>query len=226
MAYLSAEPKEKAKAALANTQGVLEMYRVKEEQKRSVELRYKPFSPLGDAEHSISHRVQVIQGIISTKDYERAISMSHELLDLGLKGLRYLQTYDWLFLRTLVTAGYLGWIVFAITTVIDMHVLHGKTAAVRTLTTSSSFGAIGAVLFSTLLIRKAPITYYLYAVFPLAFWEEVASQRQTIYLGFDVLLRAMDAKHGFLIEGIQALAFVGVLEALVTKYYILSLPVC
>jgi phosphatidylinositol glycan class N len=56
--YLDANPKEKALAALANTQGVLEMYRVKEEQNNSSVLRYVPFQPLsGDGETSIEGRV-------------------------------------------------------------------------------------------------------------------------------------------------------------------------
>ena len=226
LTYLSADAKGKAEAALANTQGVLEMYRVKEEQKRSVEIRYKPFPPLGDTEHSIPHRIQGIQEIIAAKEYERAISSSHELLVLGLEGLRYLQTYDWLFLRTLVTIGYLGWIAFAITTVIDMHVLHGKTVAARGAVLSGSFGALGAVLFSTLLIRRAPFTYYLYVVFPLIFWEEVASQRHTIRLGFQALAKNVKVEHAYLVEGIQVLAFIGILEALVIVQSSLKSSIC
>jgi phosphatidylinositol glycan class N len=41
-ANLVESPKEKALAALANTQAVLEMYRVKEGQKRDAVIRYVP----------------------------------------------------------------------------------------------------------------------------------------------------------------------------------------
>ena len=216
LSFLSGGLKEKADAALANTQGVLEMYRVKEEQKRSTELRYRAFSPLGDGEHSVEHRLNVIRDKIASGRYEQAIATSQELLHLGLDGLRYLQTYDWLFLRALVTIGYLGWIAFAMVTVIDMHVLHGETKTSRTTTISATFCGVGTVLFSTLLMRSAPITYYLYAIFPLVFWEEVLARREAIVSGYRVLFKDIKSREDSALLGIQALAFLGVLEALVS----------
>ena len=214
--YISADFKEKAEAALANAQSVLETYRVKEEQKRAIELRYKVFPPLRDEAHSIQRRVDDIKQTIIGGEYEKAISQSQSLLHLGLEGLRYLQTYDWLFLRALVTIGYLGWIAFAITTVIDMHVLHGKTKTSRTASATAAFGASGAVLFSILLARKAPITYYFYAIFPLVFWEEVLSRRAALDLGRRALLGNIKTVRDATRLGLQGLAFLGVLEALVS----------
>ncbi|KAL9103171.1 MAG: hypothetical protein Q9163_001776 [Psora crenata] len=216
LSFISGGLEEKAQAALANTQEVLEMYRVKEEQKRSAELRYRAFPPLGDEEHSVQHRVDSIRSKIISGQYDQAIAMSQDLLHLGLEGLRYLQTYDWLFLRALVTTGYLGWISFAFTTVIDMHVLHGKTATSRSTTISATFAAAGVLLFSTLLVRRAPITYYLYAIFPLVFWEEVIARRDALVSGCRALSRDIRSDRDFGLLGIQALAFLGVLEALVS----------
>ena len=215
LAYLSGDLREKAEAALANTQGVLEMYRVKEQQKRSKELRYKPYAPLGDEEHSIQHRIQLIQKAIDAGKFEQASTMSQELLQVGLAGLKYLQTYDWLFLRTLVTLGYLGWIAFALTTVIDMHVLRDKTTTSRSFFTMASFSTIGAILLSTLLMRKAPFTYYLYAVFPLIFWEEVLSRREAFALGVKTLMKDVNLVRDGTFFALQACIYICVLEALV-----------
>lgn len=215
LAYVSGDSREKAEAALANARGVLEMYRVKEEQKKENELRYKGYAPLGDEQHSIEHRVVEIRKAIDRGHSQQAIEMSHELLRHGLIGLRYLQTYDWLFLRALVTTGYLGWIAFAITTVIDMHVLQGKTHTSRTLGTSASFGAVFAVLFSLLIVRRAPLTYYAYAVFPPIFWEEVVARREALILGGRKLVKGVRGKPGTMLLGIQTLAFIAVSELLV-----------
>jgi len=49
-------------------------------------------------------------GSQSITEMQKQHERSNELIKLGLEVMRYLQTYDWFFLRTLVTAGYLGWI--------------------------------------------------------------------------------------------------------------------
>lgn len=216
LAYIAGDPKEKAEAALANAKGVLEMYRVKEEQKKSNEIWYKAYAALGDEQHSVEHRVMEIRQAIDQGQPQQAITMSQDLLHLGLDGLRYLQTYDWLFLRALVSAGYLGWIAFALTTVVDMHVLHGKTHTSRTFATSASFGAVATALFSLLLVRKAPMTYYLYAIFPPLFWEEVVARREAIRVGGRALFGGGSSMKDQLVLGVKAVAFVAFLEALVS----------
>ena len=216
LAYVAGEPKEKAEAALANARGVLEMYKVKEEQKKANELRFRAYGPLADEQHSVDHRVIEIRTEIEHGRAEQAITMSQELLQTGLDGLRYLQRYDWLFLRVLVTLGYLGWVAFAVTTIIDMHVLHGVTHTSRTIATSSTFGAVSAALFSYLFVRKAPNTYYVYAVIPLLFCEEVVARREVLLVGSHTLFKNIQSKKDIAILGIEALAFVAFLEVLVS----------
>ncbi|KAI9821171.1 MAG: Glycosyl phosphatidyl inositol anchor synthesis [Pycnora praestabilis] len=219
LAYLAGNSKEKAEAALVNVRGVLEMYRIKEEQKKATELRYRPFPSLGDEDHSVNHRLAEIRTLIDSEHYEEAIASCAKLITLGLDGLRYLQTYDWLFLRALVTSGYLGWIAFAVTTVIDLHVLQGKTEASRTPAITITFISLFIGLCSLLWVQKSSWTYYAYAVFPVLFWEEVIIRRKALSAGRDVLLSRIDSSKDFLSLGLQTLAFVGLLEALVQSYF-------
>lgn len=215
LSYLAANDKEKAEAALVNAREVLEMYRVKEDQKKATQLRYRPFPPLGDEQHSVDHRVNEILRVIENEDFDHAIRLSQELLNVGLDGLRYLQTYDWLFLRVLVSLGYLGWIAFSATTVIDLHVLQTSSETSRTLVTSGIFGGIAGSLFSIMFMQKAPLMYYAYAIFPLAFWDEVVARREALLRGSRYLLKDIRSQHQYLVLALQALGFVGVLEALV-----------
>lgn len=218
--YLNANPKEKAMAALANTRGVLEMYRVKEEQKRTAVLRYVPFEPLsGDGETSIEGRFANLEALISNGAYEESIVLSSELLVVGLDGLRYLQTYDWLFLRTVVSLGYLGWIAYALTTVIDLHVLHGTSDSHRTMASISFFSSILVVLFSIFLYQGSSWRYYFYGFFPVYFWEEVFARRKALIAGRQIILGHVHSFSGYLSFGLQVLAFLGVLEALVQSYF-------
>ena len=225
LAYLASNLPEKAEASLVNAREVLEMYRVKEEQKRATELRYQPFAPFAAANGSTEERIARVRKAIDQGQLKDAIQESQDLIGLGLDGLRYLQTYDWLFLRALVTLGYLGWIAFAVTTVIDLHVLRGTTPTSRTFFSNVVFSSALVGLFSLLIVRRSPITYYVYAFFPVLFWEEVVASRQALVKGKDALL-------GHVVSQKELLEFVGstvtsvvLLEALVGGHIVFSLRV-
>ncbi|KAK2793843.1 Glycosyl phosphatidyl inositol anchor synthesis [Onygenales sp. PD_10] len=219
LSYLDASPKEKAQAALANTQGVLEMYRVKEEQKRASTLRYQPYEAFADDKHSVETRISEIRKLISRRKYDEAIKRSSDLLHTGLEGLRYLQTYDWLFLRTVVTAGYLGWIAYALTTVVDLHVLHGTSDPVRTTFSTMFFSSLLVGLYSVFWVQKSSWRYYAYGVFPVFFWEEVVARRNALAAGRKMVLGHVRSLGGYVTFGVQTLLYVGVVMALVQSYF-------
>ena len=222
LSYLSVDARQQAEAILVNAQEVLEMYRVKEQEKKSSEIRYKPFSKLGDEQHSVGHRITEIQHAIDEGKFDQAIKLSRDLLKIGLDGLRYLQTYDWLFLRLLVTTGYLGWIAFALTTVVNLHVLQTVGHYTRSPTVIATFGAVFVGLASTLWLRQAPYTYYAYAVFSVAFWEEILQQSSALRLGVQILLKNTKSPNKTGQLSLKVFAFVGLLEALVSSFQIPS----
>ena len=219
LAYIAARPEEQAKATFANAQEILEMYRVKEEQKRSTELRYRPYTAFGSEENSMESRLEAIRSLIDEQEYEAAIVRSQALMQLGLEGLRYLQTYDWLFLRALVTLGYLGWMAFAMTTVIDLHVLHGKTEASRSCTSVAIAASILLALYSMLIVQKSPPFYYAYVTLPVAFWEEVVARRQALLAARQSLLGHIKTKTDVFLLVVKAVVFVGFLQSLVISYF-------
>ncbi|KDN68699.1 putative phosphatidylinositolglycan class N [Colletotrichum sublineola] len=108
LAYLDAKPKEKVKALLANAQEILEMYGIKERIKKTNQLRYVPYKPLSSEHRTPEQRIQEIRSLIDAGTFEEAIEETASLIKTALEGLRYLQTYDWLFLRALITVGYIG----------------------------------------------------------------------------------------------------------------------
>ncbi|KAE9970179.1 Glycosyl phosphatidyl inositol anchor synthesis [Venturia inaequalis] len=219
LAYVAASLTAKAEALLVNAKGILEMYRVKEEQKKATELRYRPYSGFSDATHSIEYRIAQIEHSIQRDRPGDAVEQCKELIHLGLQGLRYLQTYDWLFLRALVTAGFLGWIAFAITTVIDLHVLHGQTRDKRTAASNIAFSSVLVLLFSVLFVQRSSWTYYAYGIFPVFFWEEVFARRGALLQGKIVLFDNVSSKKAHVGTAIKSVAFLGLLEALVQSYH-------
>jgi phosphatidylinositol glycan class N len=216
LSYLSGDIAEKAEAFLANARGILDMYRVKEEQKKKTELRYRPYKALGDDEHSVEHRFAVIRSLIDHTKYEEAIRETAELVQIGLEGLRYLQTYDWLFLRALITVGYLGWIAFAITTVVDLHVLHGRIETSRTNVGTVFFSSVLVGLYASFVVSKSPYTYYAYAIFPVAFWEEVYVRRNVIIEGKKALFGHVTSTGELVVSILKAAIFLGVIESFVS----------
>ncbi|EXJ80965.1 GPI ethanolamine phosphate transferase 1 [Capronia epimyces CBS 606.96] len=219
LSYLAATTQEKASATLVNVKEVLEMYNVKEEQKQSTSLHYQPYPPFSKANSSVAERISAIETAIQNSQHEHAIDLSLDLFHHTLQGLRYLQTYDWLFLRALITVGYLGWITFAVTTVIDLHVLHGAVPDERTTGSTVVFSSVLIALYSFFIFEKSPLTYYAYAFFPVFFWEEVFARRKALVSGFRVLFGHVKQPSDWLVLAIQAFLFLGVVEALVQSYF-------
>jgi GPI ethanolamine phosphate transferase 1 len=216
LSYLSAGEEEKAKAMLTNAREILEMYHVKEEQKRAQVLRYKPYWRFASANQTTDKRLAQVETIIGDGRHEQAIAASDELIQLGLEGLRYLQTYDWLLLRTMVTIGYLGFIAFAFTTAIDSFMLDNSVDAERTTTSIVAFASILVAVYSFLIIRSSPVTYYLYAFFPIMFWEEAFVRRRALVEGKSKLFAQFSQADIFKFA-LNALAYVGLLEVMVRK---------
>lgn len=130
-----------------------------------------------------------------------------------------MSSYDWLFLRTLVTTGYLGWIAFALTTVIDLHVLHGAIGPSRSVNSTVFFSSVLVGLYAVLLIQRSAWTYYAYGLFPAVFWEGVFARRRSVVAGTQKLVAhvvGLQGGAGLLLQGV---AFVAVLEAMVWGYF-------
>lgn len=212
--YLAASINEKAEALLVNAQGILEMYRVKEEKKRATELKYRPYRPLGESGQTAEERIAGIRKLISDGKYEEAIEESESLIEIGLRGLRYLQTYDWLFLRATITIGYLGWMVYAITTVINLHVLQGAVVPSRSTASTASFVAVYVILAASFIASSSPIAYYAYAFFPAFFWEEVFARRECLVRGAKVLFHGVPPFS----LGLGAAVYVGIILSLAVGY--------
>ncbi|KAK3318559.1 Phosphatidylinositolglycan class N-domain-containing protein [Apodospora peruviana] len=218
LSFLAADIREKAQASLVNVEGILEQYRVKEEKKKATELRYRPYRPLGESSLTPDRRVAEIRQLIEAGHYEEAIEESAALMKVGLGGLRYLQTYDWLFLRALITIGYLGWITYAFTTVIDLHVLHGFVQPSRTLGGSISFLSILVALYASFAISKSPISYYAYAFFPVFFWEEIFARRGSLVEGRKQLFGHIKSRGSLASLFFNCAAYVGIIESLALGY--------
>ncbi|TDH69655.1 hypothetical protein CCR75_005813 [Bremia lactucae] len=117
-------------------------------------------------------------------DYKRYIqveTLSQELVEICLDTLAYFQRYDWFFLLSTVVLGYVGWILIVLLAYWHPHVFHlvwflGPRG--HYLDIKLSIMVFAAFLY--LALEKAPLTYYLYLVFPLVFWNCLLNHRDLI----------------------------------------------
>lgn len=108
----------RAAAALANARQAFAQYSVKEAAKRRTEPWFKPFP--GFDLHG-DDMLDKAAALIDRGAFVESETLSMKIVELSTEGNRYYQTYDWLFLRTVVSIGYLGWIVFGISWTIEAY---------------------------------------------------------------------------------------------------------
>ncbi|EGG11726.1 uncharacterized protein MELLADRAFT_33250 [Melampsora larici-populina 98AG31] len=185
MNYLNASSDELARAAYANMREILQQYETKHAMKASTTFAFRPFPELPERESikqlTTIQRLFHIHRLILTGRHEDAVRASSELQAAALRGLKYLQRYDWFVLRTLVTSGYVGWMILS-----AIHVL--RTYALPPVSYQSpqvGFGSVlGFAVFLTFAVKffieQAPLTYYLYAAFPAYFWSRILNDSNTI----------------------------------------------
>ncbi|KAK8497445.1 hypothetical protein V6N12_016969 [Hibiscus sabdariffa] len=122
LGYVDMKKEEEVEAVLANTKQILNQFLRKSQIKSSHSLYFMPFKPLAH----YSSMLNQIEDLLSARDYKAAMQLSENLRSLALKGLHYFQTYDLLMLMTIITLGYIGWMVFLV-----LHVLQAYTSFSR-----------------------------------------------------------------------------------------------
>ncbi|KAK3814029.1 MAG: Phosphatidylinositolglycan class N-domain-containing protein [Benniella sp.] len=230
--YLKTSESFRAASTFTNTLQILEQYHVKQELKRRTEILFRPFPGL-TGDHSPEAVKAQVQTLIDAGKYKEAEEECALVRDLCLEGLRYLQTYDWLFLRSVVSAGYLGWILFSLnftlrTFVSTNNPRQGVLGSTRTPKPKKStdvpqespaLNALSVVVFAffaiILTIKQSPPLYYAYVAFPVYFWNRVLLDRREL-LG-TVFKTGRD--YGWIRTFGSVLGYVIALEVLVYSFF-------
>lgn len=151
-------------------------------------LLYTPFPGLDeDHEEDLPGDQLVFEGryFIGSGDLAGALKVSKHLLDLSLEGNRYLQTYDWLLLCTIITLGYLGSILHGTSFLLQRYVLTPQQAATSAPSRSATTITLGkaicfpivSFLFIKLALERSSPTYFAYSGFAALFWMRVIDER-------------------------------------------------
>lgn len=206
----------RAKVALVNAKVILEHYRMKHELKQRHTLFYQPFKPLegshGTEQAARLVHVSMIERLISNGEWHSARQESLNLIQQALLGLHYLQTYDRLLIRIIVTLAYTGWAAYA-----SIYILRPppapKSPFKSYVTLISAIVLLGSWTFFA--IQRSPLTFYIYIVFPCYFW------RQFLFQAFPLMKsrlksRGSQIKYGSLL--FLTLSVILVLQGMVAAY--------
>lgn len=195
MRYLNASAIVKSNAIFKTALGIYAQYVFKEENKARHEVFYEPFNGLIDAKLVLQKIANDVMD--PNQDAEQVNERIIEFIQTCLEGLRYLQTYDWLFLRSIISAGYAGWMVFCATWILRKLVSQSETNVIdssskrnptsATLSSPSRFGwvdLVGVIIFVgmavLLYVKDSPPMYYTYIAFPAFFWTNVIKSRKEL----------------------------------------------
>ncbi|KAL7232482.1 hypothetical protein ACSBR2_010495 [Camellia fascicularis] len=181
--YINLNEAEEVEAVLANTKQILNQFLRKSLLKQSNSLNFKPFKPLVH----YSSILDQIEHLVSFRDYEAAMKLSQNLRSLALKGLNYFQTYDWFMLMTVVTLGYIGWMIYLILHVLQSYTsLPGKFSrkeqALHLRNNGGTVYLCGCLFMGSicilLLLEHSPPLYHVYATMTVFLWTKIFSEHQ------------------------------------------------
>ncbi|KAH0582173.1 hypothetical protein H2248_011824 [Termitomyces sp. 'cryptogamus'] len=170
-----------ARLAFVNAKVITQQYTAKHELKKARVFNYKPFVALEGADATKNQPYRLanltnIENFIQAEDWRAARLASAELIRMGLDGLHYLQTYDRLLIRGIVTFAYLGWAVYVSLYVLRPLDFAERQEAPRTVYVhvTAMITLIGFWIIFTL--QHAPSMFYVYIAFPCYFWHQILLQ--------------------------------------------------
>ena len=173
LSFLNATMEEKAKLIYSNSIQMFNQLSRWDEMHASRKLFYTTFPLL----ESIPKMSKQIEQKIHERKFQDSILQSNEMIQICLKGLRYLQTYDRLMLFFFTCAAYILWIVFLS---VWVSLLPQKEKNGKSQNTKDVFSLILlAVCYVFLVLEKSNWRYYLYITFPIylarEIWHELAT---------------------------------------------------
>ncbi|AMD20370.1 HDL374Cp [Eremothecium sinecaudum] len=193
LAYINDSEISKLQALFNNAKEILEQYIVKEAEISKSQLYYKEYWKFAEKpyENYIDEIEYLIDQILHGDEEleQEAIKLTEELIQVSLEGLQYMTTYNWRFLRSVVTLGFLGWIVYSFTTFLKLFVLKKDYNIKASLSNSAIVFGLTSSLNYMLFYQKAPFNYYMYVLFPIFFWSQVSSKRVILKEGINELFK-------------------------------------
>ena len=193
LSYLQLTESSKSKSILLNARQISQQFLSKLHLARRQAISFKPFPQLSSSD--VADLLRKSQDAIFEEDFERSISISHQLINLSLKGLHYYHTYHRSFLYSSVILSYFGWISLTLISLLKRNELIANQVYKRSSLTTTSFQFYGNIFFivvtfftfSILFFLQMKFSYFVYCSLPIIIWYYVFRERLVLTESYKIL---------------------------------------
>ncbi|CCK69221.1 mannose-ethanolamine phosphotransferase MCD4 KNAG_0C01080 [Huiozyma naganishii CBS 8797] len=199
LAYIAGNESDKLYALYNNARTILEQYIVKRDEVIDSQFVFKDYPKFAKKSHEVYlDEIHYVIDLISQGQESleaEAIALTEELISTTLEALHYLTTYNWRFTRTIVTFGFIGWIIYSFTIFLKLFILKDGDAALEIKTTWFNwfvFTIIGAVLNYVLYYQRSPFNFYMYLFFPIFFWSQIFASNVVLQRGITEFFKGIN----------------------------------
>lgn len=222
--YIKNKEEVKLNALYKNALSILEQYIVKEEEMKLSQFFFKPFDgfvkkPIETYKEIIE---ELIQDIATKQDNDKeieAIKLVEELIKQSLDGLYYLTTYNWLLIRTIVTLGFIGWILYSFVIFLKLFIVPADSFEAKPSILNYSITLTIGIFFNYLLFyQRSPFNFYMYLAFPLFFWSQIFSKNNTLKHGIETFFKSMNNLEIFLSLSGIVVVYEGIVYGFFERY--------
>ena len=184
-----------------NSLSLLEQYIVKLNEVKSNQINFKNFPHF--EKKSIENYKNEIKSLIKSMENlqgDELIEVEKETIKLIetfngqiIKGMDYLQKYNWLMIRTVVTLGFIGWIIYSFTIFLQLFIIPNDklTNNGTSIFTKLFFISLGSSISYLFYFQNLPINYQFYLIFPIFFWYEIFKYQNDIQLGINIFCQGL-----------------------------------
>ena len=190
---LNVSEKIKSKILFGNMMEIIETYNIKISN-RSKSVFFIPYKPL----NNYKNKIDDIQKDINNKNYIDAINKTNILINTTLDGIDYVWRYDRPFLKSIITTGYILWMLFLFVFLemkndnnLNKFFCYNSDKN----KTNIFSGIITLFLLIYLFLRISPLSYYLYTLFCCYFFWRIISNIEYLQLFF---VKTSDVKTFFI----------------------------
>lgn len=220
LSYIDTAEGEKFRALYNNARGILEQYLVKEQEIIMSQFTYKQYHKFEEkSPEQYLNEIQLLIDLISKGEIElesQAIQLTEEFMATTLEGLHYLTTYNWRLIRTIVTFGFIGWIIYSFIIFLKVFILNRDDDITKTSSLNYSiFGTIGIIMNYVLHYQRSPFNFYMYLLFPLYLWSQIFTNKVILVHGIAEFFKSISTGEKILITA----SIIAVYEGIVYGFF-------